>query len=127
FLDGSILPDDALIAIALEDGHSLGVLSSRVHVAWALAAGGRLGVGNDARYNNSRCFDTFPFPVPTPDRQERIRDIAEQLDAHRKRQLEAHPTLTMTGLYNVLEKLRAGDNLTTKERVVHEQGLVSIL
>ena len=41
-----------------------GVLSSRIHVTWALAAGGRLGVGNDPRYNKTVCFETFPFPVP---------------------------------------------------------------
>src|SRR5712692_9251192 len=37
-----------------------------------------------------------------------IRVIAEELDAHRKRVLAEHPQLTLTGLYNVLEKLRAG-------------------
>jgi len=51
----------------------------------------------------------------------------EQLDAHRKRQQEQHPKLTMTGMYNVLEKLRAGETLTDKERTIHEQGLVSVL
>ena len=40
FLDGSILPDNMLINIALDDAFYLGVLSSRVHVTWALAAGG---------------------------------------------------------------------------------------
>ncbi|TWT86631.1 hypothetical protein Mal64_34600 [Pseudobythopirellula maris] len=33
----------------------------------------------------------------------------------------------MTGMYNVLEKLRGGEELTDKERVIHEQGLVSVL
>ncbi len=30
-------------------------------------------------------------------------------------------------MYNVLEKLRAGEELTAKDRVIHEHGLVSIL
>jgi hypothetical protein len=30
-------------------------------------------------------------------------------------------------MYNVLEKLRSGDALTEKEKVIHEQGLVSVL
>ncbi|MEZ6127047.1 MAG: hypothetical protein R3C59_00020 [Planctomycetaceae bacterium] len=30
-------------------------------------------------------------------------------------------------MYNVLEKLRAGEPLTDKEKVIHEQGLVSVL
>jgi hypothetical protein len=39
FLDASVLPDNMLIAIATDDGAWLGVLSSQVHVEWALAAG----------------------------------------------------------------------------------------
>ncbi|WP_368660843.1 type IIL restriction-modification enzyme MmeI [Ectopseudomonas oleovorans] len=42
------------------------LISSRLHVVWALAAGGRLGVGNDPRYNKTRCFETFPFPDAPP-------------------------------------------------------------
>ncbi len=38
-----------------------------------------------------------------------------------------HPELTLTGMYNVLEKLRAGEPLTAKEKTIHEQGLVSVL
>ncbi len=59
--------------------------------------------------------------------KQRIRDLGERLDAHRKRQQAQHPDLTLTGLYNVLEKLRAGEALTPKERDTHDQGLVSVL
>lgn len=131
FLDAAILPDHMLIAIALDDPFAMGVLSSRLHVAWALAAGGRLGVGNDPRYNKTRCFETFPFPDAdtglTDAQRERIGELAEAIDAHRKRVLVEHEALTLTGLYNVLEKLRAGEPLTPKERAIHEKGLVSVL
>ena len=50
-----------------------------------------------------------------------------KLDVHRKRQQAQHPKLTLTDMYNVLEKLRSGEALTAKERQVHEQGLVSVL
>ncbi|MCA9970236.1 MAG: hypothetical protein KC425_08475 [Anaerolineales bacterium] len=53
--------------------------------------------------------------------------LAERLDAHRKRQQAQHPQLTLTDMYNVLEKERAGEPLDDKERVIHEQGLISIL
>ena len=86
-----------------------------------------MGVGNDPRYNKSRCFEPFPFPFSTHAQQHRIRELGEQLDAHRKRQQAAHPGLTMTGMYNVLEKLRSGEPLTDKEKMIHEQGLVSVL
>ncbi|MBC6988998.1 class I SAM-dependent DNA methyltransferase [Hymenobacter sp. BT491] len=126
FLSGDILPDDALIAVATDDAYHLGVLSSKFHVVWALAAGGDLG-GNTPRYNNSRCFDPFPFPAATAEQQARIRALAEQLDAHRKRQQAQHSTLTLTDLYNVVEKLRAGQPLTAKDQLVHQQGLASVV
>ena len=84
-------------------------------------------MGNDPRYNKTRCFETSPFPTPNEPQEQTIRDLAERLDAHRKRQQAQHPRLTMTGMYNVLEKLRSGEPLDNKERKIHEQGLVGIL
>jgi len=126
FLDADILPDNMVIAIALDDAFYLGILNCRIHVAFSLTAGGRLGVGNDPRYNKSRCFDTFPFPICGEMEKKPIRKLAEELDAHRKRAQDQHG-LTLTGLYNVLEKIRAGEKLTDKEKVVHDAGLVSVL
>ena len=126
-LDGSILPDDKLIVIGLDDAFYLGVLASRTHVVWALATGGRMGVGNDPVYDKTRCFDPFPFPDATPAQQARIRELAETIDAHRKRQQAQHPSLTLTGLYNVVEQLRAGRYLTEKEQATNQQGLASTL
>ncbi|APG90356.1 class I SAM-dependent DNA methyltransferase [Sinorhizobium americanum] len=130
FLDGSILPDNMLVAIGIDDGFLLGVLSSRCHTSWALRAGGWLGMGNDPRYSKSRCFDPFPFPATTDEQKAAIGAIAEELDAHRKRVLKAHPHLTLTGLYNVLERLKAGtkpDDLDARERRIFDDGLVLIL
>ncbi|AVO48316.1 SAM-dependent methyltransferase [Melaminivora suipulveris] len=132
FLDASILPDNMLVAIAVNDAYTLGVLSSQLHIDWALATGSRLGVGNDPRYNKSRCFETFPFPADdtglTPTLRERIAHLAEQIDAHRKRVLSAgHAGLTLTGLYNVLSALRGGRALTPKEKSIHTHGLVGVL
>lgn len=116
-----------LSVIALDGAFFLGVLSGRIHVIWALSAGGRLGVGNDPRYTKARCFDPFPFPCDNEPHRSRIARSAEQLDAHRKARQSEHPSLTLTGMYNVLAKLRSGEPLTDKERVIHEQGLVSVL
>nr|HRM00190.1 class I SAM-dependent DNA methyltransferase [Acidovorax sp.] len=132
FLDASILPDDKLIAIALEDAFSLGILSSQLHINWALATGGTLE--DRPVYSKSTCFDTFPFPDEdtglTPQLRERIAQLAEQIDAHRKRVLapeSGHTGLTLTGLYNVLAALREGRALTAKEKTLHTQGLVGVL
>jgi hypothetical protein len=125
FLDEAVLPDNMLIAIAIDDPAVFGILSSSIHVCWALASGGTLE--DRPRYNKSVCFETYPFPVADNATNKRIADLAERLDAHRKRQQELHPTLTMTGMYNVLEKLRSGEPLNAKEKTIHEQGLVSVL
>ncbi len=125
FLNSEILPDNMLVNIAIADPFALGTLSSRPHTLWALAAGGTLE--DRPRYNKSVCFETFPFPEANETQQATIRELAERLDAHRKRQQEQHPELTLTGMYNVLEKLRAEEPLTAKEKTIHEQGLVSVL
>ena len=127
FLDADILPDNKLINIALQKGEEFGLLSSRLHVLWSLTAGSRLGVGNDSVYVKTRCFETFPFPELTGEQATKIGQLAKQIDAHRKRQQADHPTLTLTGMYNVMEKLRAGEELNAKEQTINQQGLVSTL
>ncbi|MGY4883262.1 class I SAM-dependent DNA methyltransferase [Xanthomonas citri pv. eucalyptorum] len=138
--------------ICADDAALHGVLSSSTHLVWMLAAGGTLE--DRPTWTNSTCFEPFPFPdLHAADKfgrpvdiglvssdgttgrtetygeypSDRIRNLAEQLDAHRKRQQAVHPGLALTGMYNVLEKLRSGEPLTAKERVIHEQGLVSVL
>ena len=53
--------------------------------------------------------------------------LGEELDAIRRRVLTEHADLTLTGLYNVLEKLIAGVALTPAEEDVKHRGLVLIL
>ena len=92
---------------------------------YALAAGGTLE--DRPRYNKTRCFDPFPFPYCNETTKAKIRFLGEELDAHRKRVQDEHPTLTLTGIYNVLEALREERPLTAKEKLIHDQGLVSVL
>lgn len=130
FVDEGAIPESEIVALGVGDAYVLGVLSSRIHETWTLSQCGWMGKGNDPRYNNTRCFETFPFPDCDDSLQARIRSLAEELDAHRKRVQAKHPTLTLTGIYNVLEALRDGKGgrpLTAKEKVIHDQGLVSVL
>jgi hypothetical protein len=127
-LDGRILADNRLLIFAVSDALLLGVLSSKFHVLWTLASGGTLE--DRPVYTKSRCFDPFPFPDANNIQKQKIRVIAEELDAHRKRVLAEHPHLTLTGVYNVLEKLRAGtkpDELDEHDRKIFDDGLVLIL
>jgi len=123
FLSTSVLPDNKLISIALDDALYLGVLSSRIHIVWALGTGSTLE--DRPVYVKTKAFDPFPFPIGTEAQQSRIRELAKALDAHRKRQQAQHPRLTLTDLYNVVEKLRAGHSLSAKEQITNEQGLAA--
>ena len=126
FVPAGVVLDHSAFAFGTDDAFHLGVLSSRMHIVYSLVAGSRLGVGNDPRYRNGNCFDPFPFPECTEVQKEKIRQLAEELDAHRKRAQQQHG-LGLTDIYNVLEKLRAGTALTAKEQALHDAALVSTL
>ena len=98
FIDGDVLPDQKVRSVVHDSAYVLGVLSSQLHVAWALATGGTLE--DRPVYNTSRCFETFPFPDTdtglTPALREQIAHLAEQIDAHRKRVL-GHDSFPLWG------------------------------
>jgi hypothetical protein len=125
FLDGDVLPDNRLVNFAFDDAYNLGILSSVIHTTWALRAGGTLE--DRPVYNKTRCFDTFPFPDCDDDCKERIRQLGETLDAHRKRQQNLHPDTSLTDMYNVLSKLRSNLTLDGDEQRVYEDGLILVL
>ena len=124
-LDKSIAPSNLLLNVAVSCSGYLGVLSSRLHICWALAVGGTLE--DRPRYNKNVCFETFPFPDLAEQQLDIIGDLAEKIDQHRKQQKTLHPELTLTNIYNVLEKLRKDEVLDNKEQLINQQGLVSIL
>jgi len=120
-------PDGTLVVICVSDPSVYGVLSSRLHEAWALAAGSRLGVGNDPRYNKTLCFDAFPFPAATLGQKQRISALAAELEANRDAALSRDDRITITKMYNVIGKLRSNAPLTPAERTIHELAACGIL
>jgi hypothetical protein len=86
-----------------------------------------MGVGNDPRYISDSVFLTFPFPVADDAQTLLIRECGERLDSHRRRQQQLHPTLTLTEMYNVLEKLRGNEELTVEDHATYEMGLIGVL
>ncbi|GAA6154974.1 hypothetical protein NBRC116588_04470 [Pyruvatibacter sp. HU-CL02332] len=124
-LDGEVLPDNKLVCFALESFWQFATLSSRIHYNWFEANCALLE--DRPVYVKTSCFDPFPFADPTAVQKAQLDALGERLDEFRKERLAEHPKLTMTALYNVLEKLRAGEALDDKDKLVHEQGLVSVL
>ncbi len=77
WVDVKVLPSASLTVFACPDNYTLGVLHSRVHELWTLAAGTQLETR--PRYTPTTCFETFPFPDPTPGQRERVGEAARRL------------------------------------------------
>ena len=132
FLDAHIRPDNKLICFGIKGGEHLSILSSRIHVLWSINIGNWMGVGNDPVYAKTKTFDPFPFPFSETETAAKLGEWGDRLDSFRKKRLAEHKFLTMTALYNALERLRELENgcdvptLSAKERDIHEAGLVSV-
>jgi len=88
WLDDVYLADHQTRAFARDDDYFFGVLHSRTHEVWARAKGTQLReVESGFRYTPTTCFETFPFPEPTPAQEEAIAEAARELDALRQRWL----------------------------------------
>lgn len=111
FLPSGMICDDKVVLVASDGAFHLGVLSSNLHVHWSRKAGGWLGIGNDSVYVKSKVFDPFPFPDASPEQRTTIGNLAEELDATRKQALAEAPRLTMTEIYNLRERIAAGEQL----------------
>jgi hypothetical protein len=85
-LDSVVLPDSKVIAIAFSDDFHFGLLQSQVHVIWTNATQALHG-GERPTYNPTECFETFPFPRPTPKQEAAIAAAAQELNALRERWL----------------------------------------
>jgi type II restriction/modification system DNA methylase subunit YeeA len=102
------LPDSRLVAIALDDDFSMGVLHSRVHELWARATGSQLReVESGFAYTPTTCFETFPFPDPNKEQRVRVGEAARCLVELRDGWLnppglaaEELAKRTLTNLYN---------------------------
>jgi hypothetical protein len=134
FLEATILPDDALMCFCFYDAFFLGVLSSSMFRSWFNVTASTLE--DRPRFIKSRCFDPFPFPSPGELLKAQIRNVADELDVFRKQRQKEHPSLTLTQMYNVLERLKAIEapkagqsetSLTPAEEDIKDNGLILIL
>ncbi|MBI5948295.1 MAG: class I SAM-dependent DNA methyltransferase [Chloroflexi bacterium] len=81
------LPDSRVYAFARDDDYFAGVLQSRIHDVWSLHTGSTHGDGSTGGrpvYNNTTCFETFPFPRPTPAQEAAIASAAAELNQLRE-------------------------------------------
>jgi len=113
WLAREVLADHQLIVFARDDDYFFGVLHSSVHEVWARATGTQLREAESGfRYTPTTCFETFPFPQPTPQQEAAIAAAAQELNRLREGWLNPTPVAglglseselkkrTLTNLYN---------------------------
>ncbi|WP_203308676.1 class I SAM-dependent DNA methyltransferase [Sphingomonas beigongshangi] len=128
FVDASVLPDNKIVCIAADDAAVMGILHSRVHRKWYLANAGMIGIFNKpAVYAKTSSFDPFPLPPLTPPTRSRIADLAEELQALRDSVAADHPDITLTVMYNILQKVKDGATLARREQDQRRRGHVDII
>jgi len=72
----------------------LGLLTSKMHMSWVKAVGGRLKT--DYRYSATLCYNTFPFPKINEAKRVEIEHVAEQVLLAR----QYHTEKTLAEMYN---------------------------
>ncbi len=108
------LASDATNVFAFADNYSMGILTSRAHVAWAWHQSSTLK--GDLRYTPTSVFATFPWPDPvTEEQREAVAQASRQL-LGRRTEICLSEQIGLTTLYN-----RMDDGAFTDLRDLHKQ------
>lgn len=95
---GLVSPEDIIsdLAFGIYDAalHNLALLSSRLHLVWTAAVGGRMKT--DYRYSNTLVWHTFPAPEFSEDQKAMLEEAAWAILEER----EKHAGRTLAALYD---------------------------
>ncbi len=94
FLEASTVIADSANAVYNAQLWNFGILTSKMHMAWVKAVGGRLKT--DYRYSATLCYNTFPFPKITGVKRSEIEQAAEAVLIAR----EMHTEKTLAQMYD---------------------------
>lgn len=101
FFDTNTNVSNAVLAIYDAELWLFGVLTSRMHMVWVRAVGGKLE--ERLRYSAQLCYNTFPFPNITNQQKEIIVDLVDRVMEERSLDI----TKTLAELYDP-EKMPQG-------------------
>jgi len=90
FEEGHIAADSCMV-IGTEDISLFGLLTSRIHMVWVRAVGGRLETRY--RYSAGLCYNPFPFPKLNDDQKAKIEEAATDILLTREPYLTVGKTL----------------------------------
>ena len=94
FLNQDTIISNSAMAIYDAEPWLFAVVTSRMHMTWVRAVGGKLKI--DYRYSAKLCYNTFPFPEISTKQKENLNlYVFAILDERAK-----HPSRTMEQLYN---------------------------
>jgi len=94
FLDNNTVISDSAFAIYDAQLWLFGVLTSKMHMAWVKAVGGRLETRY--RYSATLCYNTFPFPKISDAKRAELEQAAEAVLMAR----EYHTEKTLAEMYD---------------------------
>lgn len=97
FMQKNVIASNLCLIIPDSSRYHLGVLQSRMHMAWVRYTCGRLK--SDYRYSNTIVYNNYPWPEDVSERQRAAIEAAAQgvLDARAK-----YPSSTLADLYDPL-------------------------
>ncbi|MBM6973847.1 DNA methyltransferase [Lactobacillus gallinarum] len=131
FLNDNYIPMNAIQIIPDATIYDFGILESIVHMAWMRVVAGRLK--SDYRYSKNIVYNDFPWPRPTQEQREKIKQTAQEILDIR----EKYPNESLADLYDpmlmkpdlikahkandcaVMEAYGFDKNLTESEIVAH--------
>ena len=94
FLDANTVISNSAFAIYDAQLWLFGILTSKMHMAWVKAVGGRLETRY--RYSATLCYNTFPFPKITETKRAEIEQAAEEVLMAR----QYHTEKTLAEMYD---------------------------
>ncbi len=101
FLDKNSIISDSALAIYKAEPWIFAVLTSKIHMVWVRAVGGRLETR--IRYSAEICYNTFPFPEISEKQKQNLTNYVYNVLAERER----HSEKTMAEIYDP-NKMPAG-------------------
>jgi hypothetical protein len=100
FVGHPICAGDAVVIFAFDDDYSMGILTSSIHRAWAMSEGSTLE--DRPRYTPTSCFETFPWPTPSPKERELVAELVKDL-LEQRGQICDERQVGLTTLYNQMD------------------------
>ena len=91
YLDDGVVVTNSAFAIYDAPVELFGILTSRIHMDWVRAVGGRLETRY--RYSNTLCYNTFPFPPISDEKKAEIEEAATNVLVAREPYLTVGKTL----------------------------------